>query len=132
MDSSSEMIALPRPPSKKWVKFDDLENVERRAEVSARRHSAASSGGSFDLTDGSGNCASNPTVTSASPVDFSQSLGTGEASMATAAAHKFFGSPTAASNTSGSDPSMDKYTAAFSGAQASKKQSYSPTRIWVI
>ena len=116
MDSSSEMIALPRPPSKKWVKFDDLENVERRTEDSARRHSAASSGGSFDLTDGRSNCA---TVTSASPVDFSQSLGTGEAAMATAAAHKFFGSP--ASNTSGSDPSMDKYTAAFSGAQASKK-----------
>ena len=120
MDSSSEMIALPRPPSKKWVKFDDLENVERRTEDSARRHSAASSGGSFDLTDGRSSCASTTaTVTSASPVDFSQSLGTGEAAMATAAAHKFFGSPNA--NTSGSDPSMDKYTAAFSGAQASKK-----------
>ena len=118
MESSSEMIALPRPPSKKWVKFDDLENVERRTEDSARRHSAASSGGSFDLTDGRSNCA---TVTSASPVDFSQSLGTGETAMATAAAHKFFGSPDGASNTSGSDPSMDKYTAAFSDAQASKK-----------
>ena len=121
MDSSSEMIALPRPPSKKWVKFDDLGNVERRTEDSARRHSAASSGGSFDLNDGRSSYASNTTVTSASPVDFSQSLGTGEAAMATAAAHKFFGSPDAASNTSGSDPSMDKYTAAFSGAQASKK-----------
>ena len=124
MESSSDMIALPRPPSKKWVKFDDLENVERRTEDSARRHSAASSGGSFDLTDGGGSCTrTTATVTSASPVDFSQSLGTGETAMATAAAaaHKFFGSPDAASNTSGSDPSMDKYTAAFSGAQASKK-----------
>ena len=108
--------------SKKWVKFDDLENAERRTEDSARRHSAASSGGSFDLTDGRSSCASTTaTVTSASPVDFSQSLGTGETAMATAAAHKFFGSPNAASNSSGSDPSMDKYTAAFSGAQASKE-----------
>ena len=124
MESSSEMIALPRPPSKKWVTFDDLvdsddamESGKRRATAKGdRRHSSSvssSSGGSFDLADG-GSCNAT-TTTTASPVDFSQSLGTGENTMA--AGHKFFGSPTAA-HASGSDPSMDKYTAAFSGAQA--------------
>ena len=68
-----------------------------------------SSSGSFDLTDGSSRVTS-----TAAPVDFSQSLGAGETTME---GHKLF-SPDRHTS-SGSDPSMDmdKYTAAFSGAQ---------------
>ena len=127
MESSSAMIVLPRPPSKKWVTFDDLidsddamESGKRTttkakgngvAAAATRRHSSSvsSSSGSLDLTDGS--CAAATATATASPVvDFSQSLGTGETTMA--AGHNKF-----AHASSGSDPSMDKYTAAFSGAK---------------
>ena len=127
MESSSAMIALPRPPSKKWVTFDDLVDSDDAMEsgklsttkakgngvaaAATRRHSSSvsSSSGSFDLTDGS--CAAATATATASPVvDFSQSLGTGETTMA--AGHNTF-----AHASSGSDPSMDKYTAAFSGAK---------------
>ena len=37
MDSSSEMIALPRPPSKKWVTFDDLIEHDDAMESGKRR-----------------------------------------------------------------------------------------------
>ena len=37
MDYSSEMIALPRPPSKKWVTFDDLVDDDDAMESGKRR-----------------------------------------------------------------------------------------------
>ena len=37
MDSSSEMIALPRPPSKKWVTFDDLVEDDDAMESGKRK-----------------------------------------------------------------------------------------------
>ena len=42
MESSSEMIALPRPPSKKWVTFDaDMESgkLSKGDGDATRRHS---------------------------------------------------------------------------------------------
>ena len=60
-------------------------------------------------------CSATAAATAAHPVDFSQSLGTGESAMA-AAGQSFF-APTTAHASSSSDPSVDKYTAAFSGAQ---------------
>ena len=69
----------------------------------------STSSGSIDSADGG----STITTTTAAPIDFSQSLDAGETTMT---GHKFFNTATAHTST-GSDPSMDKYTAAFSGAQ---------------
>jgi hypothetical protein len=136
--SGLDAAVLPRPPTKKWVTFDDLIDdameggklsprknsfVDKtKMAVNARRNSLSSSAfsssvssqGSFEMLDGRGTVTTSATttvMTTTAPVDFSQSLNTTEETTE----GKFF--PTSVSEMALS--SSDKY-AALTTAQ--KKQ----------